>query len=176
MKFQCRDTMSVPDLDWSPILCVVSFRCSITNFQNVFIVRTEGEFWKKNLIFLIHCWERCRGDKDKRTLQVGSKDLNAHNKEFTFERSQTKFRRNYDKKVQHDERSFWCAVLFYVWPDFKSVIASTDRPRDVKGFCDWWRKSVFTAALRRCQGCNQGYKPSSWSLSLYLLVWSLWIV
>ena len=106
------DTMSVPDLDWSPILCVVSFRCSITNFQNVFIVRTEGEFWKKNLIFLIQCWERCRGDKDKRTLKVGPKDLNAHYKEFTFERSQTNFSRKYDKKLLFIMRSLLTCCSF----------------------------------------------------------------
>ena len=58
-------------------------------------------------------------------------------------------------------RSSWMGGSFRCLTWFQeSVIASTDRPSDVKGSFDWWRKSVFTAALRRCQGCNHGCKPS----------------
>ena len=66
--------MSVPDLDPSPILCVVSFRCSITNFQNVFIVcEDRGGVLKEKFNFPNTLLRALRGRQRQKNSQTWSK-------------------------------------------------------------------------------------------------------
>ena len=67
--------MSVPDLDSGPILCVVSFRCSITNFQNVFIVCEDrgGSSLKEKINFPNTLLRALRGGQRQKNSPTWSK-------------------------------------------------------------------------------------------------------